>query len=231
MTGRESATDRVHRILREAILSGELVSGSQHSIYQMAERLGVSRTPVRDAALRLADTGLLSIEKNRGIRISGITVAGIRDIIESRMLLEVPAAAAAARLAGPELDAELDCLLAHLVSAAEARDPAAFGANDRDIHRSLLRAAGNERVVSIVESLRDSTQILGASTVGRSRSMHEVRDEHVPIVEAVKQRDSTAAAEWMRSHLVSTGTLLMQQVAQTTGESVPQTWVPRLLPA
>lgn len=230
MTGRESATNRVHRILREAILNGELVSGSQYSIYQMAERLGVSRTPVRDAALRLADAGLLSIERNRGIRISGITVGGIRDIIESRILLEVPAAAAAARVAGPELDAELDRLLALLVKAADARDAAAFGAHDRDIHRALLRAAGNERIVSIVESLRDSTQILGASTVGRSRSMHEVRDEHVPIVEAVKQRDSAAAAGWMRSHLVATGTLLMHQVAQTTGESVPQTWVPRLPP-
>jgi DNA-binding GntR family transcriptional regulator len=227
---RESATDRVHRILRDAILGGELESGSQHSIYQLAERLEVSRTPVRDAALRLADAGLLTIERNRGIRIRGITVDGIRDIIESRILLEVPAAAAAARSAGPALDAELDRLLALLVESADAGKAREFAAYDREIHRTLLMAAGNVRVVSIVESLRDSTQVLGVSTVGRSRSMHEVRNEHVPIVEAVRRRDASAAADGMRSHLVATGVLLMQQIAQVTGENAPAPWVPRLLP-
>ncbi|MGB3374994.1 MAG: GntR family transcriptional regulator [Microbacterium sp.] len=225
---RESATDRVHRTLRDAILGGELKSGSQHSIYQLAERLDVSRTPVRDAVLRLADAGLLTIERNRGIRIRGISVDGIRDIFESRILLEVPAVAAAARSAGPELDAELDRLLRLLVDSADAGDAAAFGAHDREIHRALLAAAGNERVVSIVESLRDSTQVFGASTVGRSRSMHEVRNEHVPIVEAVRCRDAAAAAAGMRSHLIATGVLLMQQVAQSTGENAPATWTPRV---
>lgn len=228
VNARESATDRVHRTLRDAILNGELESGSQHSIYQLAERLQVSRTPVRDAVLRLADVGLLTIERNRGIRIRGTTIEGVRDIIESRILLEVPAAAAAARDAGPELDAELNRLLALLVDSADVGDSGSFGAHDREIHRTLLRAAGNGRVVSIVESLRDSTQILGASTVGRSRSMHEVRSEHVPIVDAVKRRDPEAAAAHMRSHLIATGTLLMRQVAQNTGASAPSTWTPRL---
>lgn len=79
MAGRISTTDRVHALLRDEIVTGALVSGSLHSIYGIADRLGVSRTPVRDAVLRLADAGMVSIERNRGVRIRGLGVQEIRD--------------------------------------------------------------------------------------------------------------------------------------------------------
>ncbi|MFI5426488.1 GntR family transcriptional regulator [Aeromicrobium sp. UC242_57] len=94
---RISTTDRVFSSLRESIVSGEFPAGSLHSIYRLADLLEVSRTPVRDAVLRLADLGLVTIERNRGVRIRGVSVADVRAAFELRLMLEVPAAALAAR--------------------------------------------------------------------------------------------------------------------------------------
>ena len=84
---RTSTTDRVHALLREEIVSGKLTSGSLHSIYALATRYGVSRTPVRDAVLRLSDSGMVRIERNRGVRIRGLGVHDIREVFETRLLI------------------------------------------------------------------------------------------------------------------------------------------------
>ena len=104
-TDRES--DAALALLREEIITGALAGGSLHSIYGLAERLGVSRTPVRDAVLRLADAGMVAIERNRGVRIRGLSVDDVRKVFEARLLLEVPAAAHAARHGSDELLQEL----------------------------------------------------------------------------------------------------------------------------
>ncbi|TQL45075.1 GntR family transcriptional regulator [Homoserinimonas aerilata] len=230
VTGRRvSSTDLIHEKLRTGIVSGELAAGSRHSIYQLAERFGVSRTPVRDAVLRLADAGMLTIERNRGVVIRGLGVEEIRSVFELRLLLEVPAAAAAARAHPPALLAALGGCLAGLDEAAAASDSLAFSAHDRRLHRLILEASGNARLVDMVESLRDSTQVRGVSTMQRSRSLRQVEGEHVPIVEAIREGDADAAARLMREHLVETGRLLMRQVAASSGEAVPQEWPPALV--
>lgn len=230
MTGRTSTTDRVHAILREEIITGALVSGSLHSIYEMAGRLGVSRTPVRDAVLRLADAGMVSIERNRGVRIRGLGVHDIREVFEARLLLEVPAAMYAASHGSDELLSELRDRISGLTDAVGGQDTAEFNRRDRELHRAILLSTGNQRLADMVETLRDSTQAYGASTIDRSRSIQAVQVEHVPIVEAICARDAPAAARLMREHLTTTGLLLMRQVGAATGEPVPSGWPDALLP-
>lgn len=221
MAGRISTTDRVHALLREEIITGALASGSLHSIYEMANRLGVSRTPVRDAVLRLADAGMVSIERNRGVRIRGLGVQDIREVFEARLLLEVPAAAHAATHGSDELLRELGELVAGLTEAVDGPDAVEFNRRDRELHRAIIRSTGNQRLAGMVESLRDATQAYGVSTIDRSRSIREVQVEHVPIIAAIRARDSAEAARLMREHLTATGLLLMRQVAATTGEPMP----------
>lgn len=221
---RVSTTDRIHEALREGILSGELASGSLHSIYQLAERFGVSRTPVRDAVLRLADTGMLTIERNHGVRVRGLRVKDIRDVFDVRLLLEVPATARAAANATPELVAALQECLRSLEAAASASDFSSFMREDRHLHSLLMQAGGNERLAAIVESLRDATQARGVSTADHSRSLQQIQHEHVPIVDAVQRGDSDAAARVMSAHLIETGRLLMRQVAALSGEETPEGW-------
>ena len=224
MTQRISTTDRVHAAIRDAIVAGELPAGSMHSIYQLAESYGVSRTPVRDAVLRLADAGMLEIARNQGVRIRGLSLREVREIVETRMLLEVPAAAQAARVADQALIDRMDATLAELERHAAAGNRAEFAQHDRALHRLFLDASGNRRVTALVESLRDSTQAMGISTMEISRSLHEVELEHVPIVEAIRAGDPAAAARLMHEHLATTGRLLMAQVAITSGEALPDPW-------
>lgn len=224
MSQRISNTDRVHTALRDAIVSGELAAGSMHSIYQLAERYGVSRTPVRDAVLLLADAGMVEIERNLGVRIRGLSLNDVREILETRMLLEVPAAAQAARCATPELLKQLDLTLAELTRHAEEGNRGEFARVDRALHKIFLDAGGNQRVTSLVESLRDSTQAMGISTMDVSRTLHDVELEHVPIVDSIRSGDAVAAARFMHEHLATTARLLMAQVAEGTGEDLPDPW-------
>lgn len=214
MAARTSATERVFVTLRQSILSGEMEPGSQHSIYRLADELGVSRTPVREAVLRLADAGLVSVERNRGVRVRGVSVEDVLDVFELRLLLEVPAAGYAARAAD---DAQRDRLrdgLAAMTRAARDDDAAAFDEADRAVHRAIHEAAANERLADVVRSHRSSIQARGASTVHRSRGPEQILAEHVPLVEAICAGDAVAARRHMRTHLLHTAELLAAQLGQ-----------------
>jgi DNA-binding GntR family transcriptional regulator len=87
-----SLTDRVVHELRESIRSGVLRPGELYSVYQLAEQLQVSRTPVREGLLRLAEAGMVRFERNRGFRVLRSAPADIAGIFHLRLLLEVPAA-------------------------------------------------------------------------------------------------------------------------------------------
>ena len=228
MAARITTTDRVFASLRESIVSGEFPAGSLHSIYRLADLLDVSRTPVREAVLRLADIGLVTIERNRGVRIRGVSVDDVRSVFELRLMIEVPAAAYAAAHAGDDeirvLEAELDGMRA----AAEEADEQRFTAHDRALHHAIGAILGNPRAQQEVAALRDSIQTRGASTLHRSRGMPEILDEHVPIVEAIAARDPDAAAACMEEHLVNTATLLMAQAATPDDPAPEPGWADRL---
>lgn len=211
MTGavRRSTTDEVFARLRQRILAGELAPGSHHSVYRLSDELGVSRTPVREAVLRLADLGLVSIERNRGITIRGVRAEDVRDVFELRLILEVPAAAGAAAGADDALVARLRAALAAMRTAASVGDEGAFARHDRDLHAALGEALGNVRLSREVDRLRDSISVRGVTTMQHARTMADVADEHAPIVEAVAARDPDAAAAAMREHLEHTAALLL----------------------
>lgn len=209
---RTTTTDRVFASLRESIVTGEFPAGSLHSIYRLADLLEVSRTPVREAVLRLADIGLVTVERNRGVRIRGVTVDDVRAVFELRLMLEVPAAALAAARADDAAIAAISAELEQMREHAAADDEPQFTEHDRALHQEIAGVLGNARLQSEIATLRDSIQSRGASTIRRSRGMVELAAEHAPIVEAVVLGDPEAAAAHMEAHLVRTATLLMEQL-------------------
>lgn len=219
-----TTTDRVFASLRESIVSGEFPAGSLHSIYRLADLLQVSRTPVREAVLRLADIGLVTIERNRGVRIRGVTVADVRAVFELRLMIEVPAAAFAAAHADDSTIAAIGSALDRMRELAELDDEPQFTAHDRRLHHEIAGAMRNPRVQAEVATLRDSIQARGASTIRRSRGMVELAAEHAPIVEAISTRDPAAAAAHMEQHLVNTATLLMDQLAVEGVDEIDADW-------
>lgn len=217
-------SDVIFSRLRSQIVSGELERGSLHSIYELADQFNVSRTPVREAAVRLADTGIVRIERNRGIRVIGLSANEIQNVFEIRLLLEVPGAAhAATRNDAAEVDA-LDTHLQAMHDAVARDDAEGFFASDYALHDRILASFGNPRLNEYMRGLRDFTRDMGAITLNQSRSLLDVGLEHEPIVAAIRSGDAGAAARAMADHLVETASLLIAQASYLGSEAASSEW-------
>nr|WP_255499599.1 FCD domain-containing protein [Aeromicrobium senzhongii] len=140
-----------------------------------------------------------------------------------RLLLEVPAAAAAARRADAILRSALATNIEVTREHAQAGREADFTQVDRDFHALIASASQNTRLEAEVARLRDSIQARGVSTFGRSRPLAEVVAEHAPVADAIGRGEPEQAAGAMADHLEHTGTLLMGQVA-ARDEVVDRRW-------
>jgi len=191
-----------------AIADGRMAAGERYSVAQLAEQLGISRTPVREALLVLEREGRVRFERNRGVRVLETTAADVAEVFELRLLLEVPAAVKACGIVDADaLQVELDAM----GERSRAGDEPGFMDRDERFHELILLAAGNRRLAAIVAGLRDTVRGRGASTVGRSRSLDEILAEHGAILDALRSGDADRAGAAMRYHLRRTGDLLLEQ--------------------
>src|SRR5690349_10717887 len=149
--------DAVVEAVRDGIAAGELVPERTYSVYQLADLLGISRSPVREGMLRLAEAGLVEIRRNRGFRVLPPRAHDVEEIVEIRLALEPPAARKAAGRGTDEEHAAIRAVLDTMAAAAGRGDDAAFWPADRALHDLLLRASGNARAAAIVAQLRSTT--------------------------------------------------------------------------
>ncbi|WP_165494939.1 GntR family transcriptional regulator [Actinomadura roseirufa] len=212
-TDRESLKDRVYSTIRDAIVMGELVPGSRHSVYQLAEKLNVSRTPVREALLKLADQGMVEFQRNRGVVILATTIHDLEEVFSLRLLLEVPATFRAVRLMTPARLDELRTALDDLKETAESPEPTAKEHLERDarFHRVLLEASGNLRLVNIVDTMRDVQMVRGVWTAGTTRDLSTIWEEHSKVFRCAERGDAHGAARAMADHISGTARLLLGQ--------------------
>lgn len=215
---RPSRTREVVEALRAAILHGDLAPGSMHSVAELAEELSVSRTPVREALIELASVGMVQFERNRGFRILKTSVRDIEEIFELRLLLEVPAVRRAVEIMDRHALQDLESSIEDMEAAAEHGDEAGVWECDRRFHRRLLATAGNRRLVSAVDGLRDMVRLLGATTVGRTRTLPTIHAEHEMVIAPIRNHDPDGAAEAMRVHLLNTARLLIEQERGRMGD-------------
>jgi len=207
--------------LKTAIVNGELVAGSLYSVHDLADRLGVSRTPVREALIQLAERGMVRFERNRGVRILQTSLHDLEEVFAIRLLLEVPATYRAATQPATAWLTDLRAQLAAMRAAADEHDEATFMAADRRFHAIINEASGNARLARYIDSLRDMVLLRGTSTVDTSRSLGDILAEHDEIVARLEDGDPRAAAEAMRAHLLHTGRLLIGQEAAASGDALP----------
>jgi DNA-binding GntR family transcriptional regulator len=217
-----SLAEQVISEVRRAVHTGAMVPGRLYSVYQVAEQLNVSRSPVREAMLRLAEAGLVQVERNRGFRVVLPRPREIVEIFGVRIALELPAVrrATASGAMATELGATLRATMEEMAAAVAAGDESLFFHLDQALHDHILAAAGNGRARAIVGGLRDTMRILGTSTDDRSRTLRQVHEEHEPIVAAVAAGDPGAAVRAMEAHLTNTGLILARQAARAQGEPV-----------
>jgi len=219
MTMADDAAARIRGWLHDGTIGRDRF----HSVPQMAERLGMSRSPVREGLLRLAEAGLVEFVPQRGFRPVRPTGQDLAEIFALRISLEPAAAARAASLGSAQLAEELQHHLAAMRAAA-GRDAPGFDAADERLHAAILDRAGNRRLTALIAGLRDTTRLIGASTAGRSRSRGEILAEHEPIVDAIGAAHQDRAALEMRKHLLSTGRLLIAQAHEDGDETAWSCW-------
>jgi DNA-binding GntR family transcriptional regulator len=201
---RTNLRDEAVAALRAAILDGELAPGSIHSAVRLADRLGVSPTPVREAMLALVVSGLVEVLPNRGFRVAVIDERDLEEICALRLMLEVPALAQVIERASNASLNELGAHLGQLEAAAAEGDVARFVGAERAFHLGLLTLAGNRRLVRIVADLRDQTRVIGLRSRTPAQTLAATAAEHRPLLEAIRAGDLPAAQRAMRINLEHT---------------------------
>jgi len=207
---RPSLRDQALAVLRQAMVAGEIRPGEIHSAAALAQQLGVSSGPVREAMLTLVNQGLLEMVPNRGFRVPPVSDADLDEIYELRLMLEVPAVESLARstLETGEPPADpLGLVRGHAdrcEEAAEAGDVTAFLTADRDFHLGLLAWHGNKRLLAVVENLRDQTRLYGLQRLADDHRLLESAREHFRLLEEVVSGRPEEARDRMVTHLAHT---------------------------
>lgn len=204
--------------VRAAVIGGAMVPDQMYSVYQLSDDLGISRTPVRDALLRLQDAGLVVIKKNRGFLIKRTRPEDVAEIFGIRIALEVPASRRAAQWRDQNFTSAAEELRNGMVDASRQDDETLFFKYDQRLHGLILDTALMGRGRTVIDNLRTNTRLLGASTAGEARDYSSILTEHDPIIEAVVAGDPEASGEAMRQHLETTAVLLIEQALHRVGE-------------
>jgi DNA-binding GntR family transcriptional regulator len=198
----ETVVDRVYAVLRARIATGELVRGTKLRQEALAEELGVSRTPLREALRRLAAEGLVEFHPHRGARVAELQPKDIRAAYEARLAFEPGAARlAAARRPASEIAAMHDAIDDQ---RRRGRTERAYVAS-RAFHLALVRAAGNDHLVRFAEALW-APGLAEAIYERQTANADALRDdvaEHLAIVAAIEAGDEDAAATLTRTHIAA----------------------------
>lgn len=202
--------------LKRLIFTGELSADSNHLESELASRLGMSRTPVREAALRLEALGLLQVRPRKGVRITALSEQDMNDIYDLLIQLEGHAAALAAQ-AGYSIH-ELSGLrdtIRDMEAALWMDDRATWAVADEAFHDELLRLGGNSRLSGFVSVLNDQVRRARNTTLNLRNSLASSNEDHQRIYRAVLNGDSVLARELLVEHRRrAAGTLieLLQQM-------------------
>jgi DNA-binding GntR family transcriptional regulator len=145
-----SVADLAYERIRGLVLSGELAPGTRLGQVEIAERLGISRTPVREALRRLGGEGLVEGHSHRGFRVADLGLDAVLRRLEVRAILEPGIAALAAER---KTGRDLDLMSEAIADEEEARDGIEAHDASRRFHLALARASGNEELVRVIESL------------------------------------------------------------------------------
>src|SRR6202167_1437478 len=200
--------DAVYLQLRDDIISGALPAGAVLREVELVARFGVSKTPLRDALVRLQKDGFVDIPPYRSAVVTGYSETDLREIYKLRELLEGACSRQAALHIGGDALAEL----AQIVRASEAclSDGEAVPGKEEDLagliqqfDLALYAQSRNSRIDEMVGNIRGHVQRIGRLTTGIPGRLAKSVAEHQAIYEAIVQRDGTAAENLMRAHILS----------------------------
>ncbi len=217
----ESLTEIVYQALRDAIISKRLPPGERVAEAGLAQQLRVSKTPVREALLRLQAIGLIEADGGRGGRIVRPSADSIRDTYEVRGALETLAARLATERATQAQRGRLVQLAAASLAAARDGDVDGFRRHDEAFHDLLAAATANPYLVRLIGNAYTLTGALRQRDVPSAGDSVDCAEGHVRIAEAVARGDSAGAAAAAAAHVDMVGLLVLQAFTEATEPGAP----------
>jgi len=211
--GRQSLSAIAYDKLRKALMTGELQPGQRLNGRTLATRLGTSLTPVREALLQLVTEGTLEMRAGRSISVPVLTRAAYLELRDLRMTIEGMGAERAAAVISKPAIARLAQVQEKLATAKARHDFAAALRWNEAFHIELATAAGMPRLLKLVESLWSQSGPFLNNLYARSNVTVADPHPHVLVLEALRRRDGTAAAEAIRTDIMEGGTNLLESLA------------------
>ncbi|MFD3537876.1 GntR family transcriptional regulator [Streptomyces sp. NPDC058662] len=200
-TSAGTAADRVYQYVKQGVLDRCYEGGTLLTEGELAVAVGVSRTPVREALLRLETEGLLKLYPKKGALVLPVSAQEITDVLETRLLVEEFTVRRAVP-APPGLLERLAGLVEEQRRHAAAGDLAAMTAADRAFHAEIVRSAGNQILQRLYDQLRDRQLRMGVAVLhAHPERVERTLAEHTGILDALRAGDAEAAASAVRGHI------------------------------
>jgi len=192
----QSLADKAYHEIRDLIVSLELAPGAVIDERDLIERLGIGRTPVREAVRRLAHERLVEVYPRRGMFVTGVDVRQLARLSEVHAVLEPEAARLAAERATDDDRARLDALLTELDAGTKE-----LMQLDERIHRAVYRAARNDLLEATLEQYYALALRIWMLALERTQDLEEAFEAHRDLLEAIRDGDGVRAAQTMRDHV------------------------------
>ncbi|MFI3237745.1 MAG: GntR family transcriptional regulator [Lachnospiraceae bacterium] len=193
--------DVVFNTLRQAILTGDLKPGERLMEIHLANRLGVSRTPIREAIRKLELEGLVTMIPRRGAEVAQITSKSLQDVLEVRRSLDVLCVElACSRITDEEIE-ELERAQMRFIESTKMSDWRGIAQADVAFHDIIVQATGNKRLITLVNNLAEQMYRYRFEYI-KDNSMHGcLIEEHNKIIQSIKDKDQGLASEIVVVHI------------------------------
>lgn len=193
--------DVIFNTLREAIIVGELKPGERLMEVQLAEKMGVSRTPVREAIRKLELEGLVEMLPRKGAHIADLSVKDIMDVLEVRATLDgLASSLSASRISEDEIK-ELRHVHSQFINYVEKENLQGSIKKDVEFHDIIYRSSRNDKLIQISNNLREQIQRFRVIYIKDYSSTRELIKEHNEIMDAITARNSDAAMKSAQTHI------------------------------
>lgn len=193
--------DVVFQTLREAILKGDLKPGERLMELQLAEKLGVSRTPIREAIRMLEQEGLAVTVPRKGAEVAGIAQKDMEDVLMIREALEILAVQLACENRTKEQIARLEDNVAEFEKAVKAKDRTLIANADIEFHDIIYDAASNPRLVTMLNNLRGQIYRYRVEYLKDEANYPRLIEEHKQIIDGLKRGEKEYVAEMTKQHV------------------------------
>lgn len=193
--------DIVFQTLRNAIITGDLQPGERLMETQLAERLGVSRTPIREAIRKLELEGLVIMVPRKGAQVAQFTEKDIQDVLEVRAALEALAAKLACKRMDDRSFLKLQLAIAEYSYAAKNKDLEAMIEKDVEFHDIICNATQNDKLIQLFTNLKEQVNRYRITYLKNIEDSETVEAEHLAILEALKNKDEEVAGDLASKHI------------------------------